>query len=222
MSTPSRGWYWKRCERWSSDFCHFFRLAKVNQLLLFLMSCDAEPGCAEISVRAVYAQCRYPTSKMEFSVSPISVSHALAEWDSEQRHEDCLLLPVMVEGAHEFNPESHEHPLQQQHLTLKRNRQDLKKASQQRVKALCSMRWTKRYKDHSWESNILLPAKVSFNHAYLPSSGWVRMMSESPGSVMERADTRKSLPHAVPNSTLSARDWARFVRIGLPVDIKGH
>ena len=32
----------------------------------------------------------------------------------------------------------------------------------------------------------------------------MRMMSESPGSVMESDDTRKYLPHAVPKSTLSA------------------
>jgi hypothetical protein len=37
----------------------------------------------------------------------------------------------------------------------------------------------------------------------------VRMMSESPGSVMEREDTRKYLPQAVPKSTLSAQRYKK-------------
>ena len=41
-------------------------------------------------------------------------------------------------------------------------------------------------------------------HSFLPeSAGTVRMMSESPGSIMERVLTRKYLPQAVPSDTLS-------------------
>lgn len=38
-------------------------------------------------------------------------------------------------------------------------------------------------------------------------SGSVRMISESPGSVMDKVQTRKYLPHAVPNSMLLPLQW---------------
>ena len=47
--------------------------------------------------------------------------------------------------------------------------------------------------------------KIFFNTFYLaasPSVGIERIMSESPGSVMLRTDTRKYFPQAVPSSIL--------------------
>ena len=40
------------------------------------------------------------------------------------------------------------------------------------------------------------------NPTHWPSEGMLLMMSESPGSVMDREQTRKYLPQAVPNSML--------------------
>lgn len=55
-------------------------------------------------------------------------------------------------------------------------------------------------------SFCLSPFNKTFQRAFYLASSSVLMMSESPGSVMESDDTRKSLPQAVPRSTLSASE----------------
>ncbi len=57
------------------------------------------------------------------------------------------------------------------------------------------------FRDHTYATTVLKSDGV---HSFLPeSAGTVRMMSESPGSMMERVLTRKYLPQAVPSDTLS-------------------
>jgi len=56
-----------------------------------------------------------------------------------------------------------------------------------------------------WDANICISmSKASNSYCPCPPSlaGMERMMSESPGSVMESVQTRKYLPQAVPNSML--------------------
>ena len=49
--------------------------------------------------------------------------------------------------------------------------------------------------------------KQQVNPLYASPWGMDLMMSESPGSVMERLQTRKHLPQAVPNSMLLPVQW---------------